>query len=195
MAVILSDCDGVACPLTEYLLGEMKLNLPRESALPRFQDITTDLFDPSTTPFTEKALAVANALMRAPGFISHIPQIPHSEESVRKIKAAGHQFYWLTAPHDDSPTWAYDRRIWLKDQFRDESDRVVSTHAKYLVAGDVFIDDKPRNIREWAAAHPTKIALLYAQPWNAAPEYNDLMRFTWTGEGADIGLADILEKL
>ncbi len=108
------------------------------------------------------------AELARPGAAHRLQPLPGAIEAVRRI-AERHAVYFVTAPLAESETWAHDREEWLRLHFGDElGSRVVHTDHKEVVAGDVFVDDKPANVERWAAAHPEKTAVLWSHPWNSA---------------------------
>jgi 5'(3')-deoxyribonucleotidase len=60
-----------------------------------------------------------------------------------------------------SPTWVYDRGLWLKEHFGFEPNDVVNTGAKYLVNGAALLDDHPENVVSWKEYHPEGVAMLW----------------------------------
>ena len=50
-----------------------------------------------------------------------------------------------TAPWNNPSAWT-DKRLWIADQFGDQINRrLILTHRKDLVIGDILIDDRPNN--------------------------------------------------
>lgn len=73
--------------------------------------------------------------------------------------SASHDVYFLTSPLP-SPTWVSDRNEWLVKHFGLHlGSKVIYTSHKSLVAGHIFVDDKPEAVVEWCdamAAHFTE---------------------------------------
>jgi 5'(3')-deoxyribonucleotidase len=60
----------------------------------------------------------------------------------------------------------------------------IPTSAKEKVAGDVFIDDKLKNVVNWQVAHPSGRAYLYDAPYNQnSGKLYWPRRFTWDRVG------------
>ncbi|MDB4105690.1 hypothetical protein N9545_09200 [Salibacteraceae bacterium] len=54
-------------------------------------------------------------------------------------------FILSTAPWNNPSAWT-DKRLWLEDKFGDSINRrLILTHRKDLVKGDILIDDRPNN--------------------------------------------------
>lgn len=98
-----------------------------------------------------------------PGFATTLETLPKAKEAVLLFKKLGLDVVFLTAPCPGSPTWAYDRKQWLEQHFGTPV-RVISTHEKECVYGDIFVDDKLANIEVWKAAWPDGLAIHYREP-------------------------------
>lgn len=101
-----------------------------------------------------------------PNFFRNLRPIKGALESVRRLHEAGHGITILTAP-SKSPTCAWDKVEWIKDHlpFLSRKD-VITAHKKHLVKGDVFIDDKPANIRDYRVSWPLAKTMTIAYPYN-----------------------------
>jgi 5'-nucleotidase len=77
----------------------------------------------------------------------------------------------VTSPYKKAATWCYDRRLWLRKWFNTEfgEPEIVFTSAKYLVRGDVLIDDGPHNVNEF----PGPVVII-DRPWNQPKTINTL---------------------
>ena len=62
------------------------------------------------------------------------------------LEANSYKVYFLsTAPWDNPSAWT-DKRLWLADKFGDKiKKRLILTHRKDLIKGDILIDDRPNN--------------------------------------------------
>lgn len=101
-----------------------------------------------------------------PGFCAAIPPYDGAVEGVELLRERA-DVYAVTAPMCSSLTWQGERMEWLVGHFDFRRDHVISTAAKYLVRGDVLVDDKPSTVDAWAAAHPQGCGVVWAQPYNA----------------------------
>ena len=82
-----------------------------------------------------------------PGIFRHLKPINAAIKSVKKLlKSPKYDVYFLsTAPWNNPSAWT-DKRIWLEEQFGDKiSRKLILTHRKDLVKGDILIDDRPNN--------------------------------------------------
>jgi 5'-nucleotidase len=87
----------------------------------------------------------------------HPDTIPHIFRNLKAIDGAvdavkfllqsdSYEVYFLsTAPWNNPSAWT-DKRLWLEDQFGDSINRkLILTHRKDLLKGDILIDDRPNN--------------------------------------------------
>ena len=87
----------------------------------------------------------------------HPDTIPHIFRDLKPINGAIkavnqllesplYEVYILsTAPWNNPSAWT-DKRLWLEDKFGDKINRrLILTHRKDLVKGDILIDDRPNN--------------------------------------------------
>lgn len=78
--------------------------------------------------------------------------------------------YIVTAYLHNGPTWTHERDAWVQEHFAIPRSKIVHTKAKYIFAGDALVDDKPRNIEEWAREH-TGMPVLWVQPYNSTHSF------------------------
>lgn len=152
--VVLLDCDGILADFVTPVLDEVhRLTGSRYS----LDDLKTwEIFD--TLPYGPEIKSACYARMKEPGACAALTLYPGAKEAVAKIKELA-DLYILTSPMR-SKTWAHERTDRLEKHFKISHDRVIHAHAKHLVVGDVFIDDKPSNVASWRAHHPNGWALL-----------------------------------
>lgn len=162
---VLSDVDGVIADYRKEFIQRAKkilpgFKVPTDSA-PDW-DIAKELrLSPAFTELVYKQ-------MNDEGVAARMPEMPGAVESVKELAKVA-DVYFVTSPTKTSKTWEHDRRAWLVDKFGEElGNKVVNTHHKYLVVGDVLIDDKPDHLREWSTKHPLGIALGYGPVAKAA---------------------------
>lgn len=82
--------------------------------------------------------------------------------------ARGHaDVYAVTSPWD-SPYWMSERTTWLVDHFEFNHRQVNHVYDKFIVAGDVLVDDKHANVVAWQESHPNGLAILFRMGHNHA---------------------------
>lgn len=168
---LLIDCDGVLSHFLDAYLSVVNHVLKRNHT----EEDVTEWAIERALGLTEEQQKEIHSYVASRGFATHLQPYDGSIEAMTRLRA-NHDVYIVTSPLHGSPTWMHDRERWLESTMGISRDRVIHTAAKHCVSGDVFIDDKPENVRNWQAAHPNGIALLWHQPYNWAPEHRgDLM--------------------
>ena len=82
-----------------------------------------------------------------PGIFRHLKPIDAAIKSVEiLLESPKYDVYFLsTAPWNNPSAWT-DKRLWIEEQFGNEINRrLILTHRKDLVIGDILIDDRPNN--------------------------------------------------
>ena len=77
------------------------------------------------------------------GLFAEMDPMPGALEAYRAMVSDGHDVFILsTAPWDNPSAWS-DKLNWVKQHLGDVAQkRLILTHHKYLVSGDVLIDDR-----------------------------------------------------
>lgn len=119
MKLVYIDLDGVVADFVSAMNAH-----PLRNELPFNKD-------PDTIPGLFRSLKPIESA------ISSIEKLLHSEK---------YEVYFLsTAPWNNPSAWT-DKRLWLAEQFGDIINRrLILTHRKDLVKGDILIDDRPNN--------------------------------------------------
>ncbi len=82
-----------------------------------------------------------------PGIFRNLKPILGSIDAVKLLlQSDNYEVYFLsTAPWNNSSAWT-DKRLWLEEQFGELANRkLILTHRKDLIKGDILIDDRPNN--------------------------------------------------
>jgi 5'-nucleotidase len=79
------------------------------------------------------------------GLFAEMEPMPGALESYRELVAEGHDVYILsTAPWDNPSAWS-DKLLWVQKHLGDVAyKRLILSHHKNLLRGDVLIDDRRR---------------------------------------------------
>ena len=105
--------------------------------------------------------------------------MPGAIEGVKRLAKIA-DVYFITSNLRSSPTWVYDRDKWLVRHFGEEQgSKVVHIHDKFIIPGDLLVDDKAENCRKWQAAWPAGLAL-YWQASSMPPESGLLSVNAWS---------------
>lgn len=149
---VLVDCDGVLSDLVgglcERLGGDLE---PHHFTSYEFAEV-----------MTSNELVRAWGAMSDPGFVLNLANYPDARQFLSSLQKLG-TVVAVTKPFDKSPTWAYERQRWLWNR---GVELMVHTSEKYMVRGDVLIEDEPHNIGSWLRANPDGRAILIDRPWN-----------------------------
>lgn len=104
--------------------------------------------------------------MSEPGFYEDLEPVEGAIDGLQKLMDDGHDIVICTSVPEVA-IHAYDgKRKWMRRNFpRWSMKNFIACSRKGLIAGDVFIDDGPHNIRDWCAAGK-RGAFVMDAPWN-----------------------------
>lgn len=154
--IALCDVCDVAVDLHNTTIRSANLKLDMEK-------ITDwDIFDMISDEECERVIKLFND----PEFWRHLPPVPGVHEGLEGLKEQGYTIRWVTSPWFTCDNWENIRRTWLKEQFGTSPLDITFTAEKFRVDGDILIDDRPKHVRLWRAAHPNKTAWLFDTPFN-----------------------------
>jgi len=112
-------------------------------------------------------------ILKEPGLYRAIKPFPAAQKAVRALfdlkldngKPAFNIVFLtasITAPHI-----LMDKALWMADHFPYINPRqMIYAYQKELVRGDFFIDDSPKNLKNWKAAWPDGVAITIDYPYN-----------------------------
>ncbi len=116
-------------------------------------------------------------------YIKHPDTIPHIFRDLKPINGAIsavntllessiYEVYFLsTAPWGNPSAWT-DKRLWLEEKFGEKINRkLILTHRKDLVKGDILIDDRPNNGAKDFEGELIKFGSTEYPNWNAVLDY------------------------
>jgi len=149
--IALVDVCDVAVDLHNETMRLAELNLPLDKI------IEWDMFN----QISEKECKRVLSLFDSPEFWKDLPPVPGVHDGIRALQNDGYRVVWVTSPWFSCPNWENIRRDWLNRHFGTTHHDVIFTSSKYLVKGDIFIDDRPKHVRMWQAANPNGEAWLF----------------------------------
>ena len=86
----------------------------------------------------------------------------------------------VTSPFAESLTWMGERNLWLKDHFGFKESEVTHSDKKFMIVGDMLVDDKPAHCEAWQKARGRHgQALLWHQPHNAPAKTSVTRAYGW----------------
>jgi len=113
--------------------------------------------------------------MRMSGFCMELQPFDGAVDGVMRLKEIAEVFF-VTSPYE-GPNWHHERENWLRHHFKVGRDRVLQASAKFLVRGELFIDDKPESCIAWLKHMQTGNAFIWDRPYNRNIEGSWLPRF------------------
>lgn len=123
------------------------------------------------------------SILERPGFFEGLQPYPGAIEAVKALHEAGHRVYIVTSC--EVPEGAKGKQIWFAKHLPFlSSKRLWIGSDKFLLAGDVLIDDGPHNAEEFRAAHPNAHILGIGFPYNADCKAFSLRAGSWKDPAA-----------
>lgn len=157
--VVLLGCDGV---LADFITPCLRVIADLTGVQHAHDDVDVWDFDRKFLPLAHER-AVYWERITAKGFCASLQPYEGAQRGVERLSGVA-DVYVVTSPML-APHWAHERQQWLREHFGIEHKRIVSTHAKRLVHGDVFVDDKPEHIDGWRDANGGA-TVLWARAYN-----------------------------
>lgn len=167
MKPILIDCDGVLADFfgaCQFLAEDLGIVL-----CPKEYDFMQSLDS------KHKAKLVTE--INRQGFCANIWTYDGAIRLVNKLRhlaAArfGTTLVCVTSPWVTGPSWDWERRAWLRDWFRFETEQIIFCKNKWLVNGSILIEDSDTNLAEWLI-YTGKPSIRISRPWNDPIGKND----------------------
>jgi 5'(3')-deoxyribonucleotidase len=169
---ILVDTDEVLADFGTPALRLMSHILDREVTRDSFTK--WDLFEDLSKEEVDRLFSHFNCA----GFCSDLEILEGAKEGVAELQKLG-DVYVVTSPIYSSPTWTHERNAWLYKHFGIPSKKVVHTSAKYMIRGDVLLDDRPDNLHVWMAENPRGLPLLWHIPNTSSISTQGVRVRTW----------------
>ncbi len=136
------------------------------------------------TLFTEEEKRTVIAEIEKPGFCRALRPKEGAIAAVSELRSVVDVF--AVTSHFTSPTWVHERDAQLMEEFGFKRREIVHTSAKFLVAGEFFLDDNPSHVGAWADEHPQGYAMLWHIPNTRKLGFDDIRVKSW---------AEVLERV
>lgn len=117
-----------------------------------------DIFSTLEGPRKDLVLAIIDKQ----GFCHDLQPFPEAQKAIAELQTM-FDVYVVTSPYH-SLSWVYERNLWLKTHYGFDKSQVVHTSAKYLVRGDIFLDDKPEHVESWTKENHHGLGMLWHTP-------------------------------
>ena len=170
MARVLIDVDNVVGDFVSHLfakLKELKVETPPPSC--------ADCWDFFKFRFKSQAHEATLKLLSTENFWATMPLVLGAKQAIELLHLKGHEVVFVTAPWEDCVGWYWHRAAWI-DRYLGKDYAVVATKHKYVVSGEVLIDDRPDNLQTWQKCQPG-LSLLFDQLHNQTDQ--TFKRFNW----------------
>lgn len=178
--VVLLDCDGPLADFTQAYLDALRIETGASHSaaeVDRWAIAECDFFRRLSERHSNLKRRV-DAHVIKPGFCAGLAVQPGAKAAVELLTELA-DVYVVTSPWDSSPTWMHERLHWVHKHFGLPRSRVIQGAAKFLIRGDVFVDDKPSHVREWQEAWPHSTGVLFDMHHNRSDRALGLMRAGW----------------
>jgi 5'-nucleotidase len=140
--IILIDCDGVLANFNEmaFRLIKNQFNIDVKCdgknwdyfSYPNIKSISSKIWDD---------------ICNTPRLIRDIKKYNYADEFINRLREIGSVICLTSIPR--SRFYPSERFEWLMEELGFDRKDIILCHRKYLVKGDVLIDDKPSNIITW----------------------------------------------
>ena len=117
-------------------------------------------------------------LLKSRTLYDHIKPLPHALDGVNRLRSIGFGIAYVTG---GLPEHSVHKYKWLKDhEFWQKGDHYIQTNSKFLISGNILIDDNGKNCMEFNG-----MSILMNKSWNK--NFNHPNRFNnWSEIIADI---------
>jgi 5'(3')-deoxyribonucleotidase len=112
--------------------------------------------------------------LHRPQFWEDLLPYPDAIEFVKELHDRGHEVYLSTAPFpSDNCMWG--KKVWMEDHLPFlPSSRLCILQDKFLLRGDMMVDDKPENLIKFEG-----LRVLFSQPWNQKLNLGVMASWFW----------------
>jgi len=176
MTILLLDCDAV---LSDFFAGVARVCMEETGLDLRTEDFSGEW---SFTREIEDVLRRKGDLQPAMsaskirtrilqrGFCANLPPLPGARESLASLQEMV-EVIVVTSPMEHASHWRQERVEWLRREMGLPDEAVILCERKDLIFGDLFVDDKPTNVRRWrdrwgSGTRAVTPALLWDTPFN-----------------------------
>ncbi len=166
LPIVLLDCDGVKA---DFLRCALRVANEISGKNIKPEDIKNwDMFDAIGKEHQKACYDEFNK----PGFCAGLHPYEGAVEGVRRLQEVASVFV-VTSPMYSAPHWMWERTQWLFQHFGIKSKNVIHCSQKWLIQGDVFVDDKLEHVLEWVAHNEDGCGVIWDQPYNRSTAHLD----------------------
>ncbi len=182
--ILLLDMDGILADTNLYLLQCLNKKHGRSYT----NDDHDRLFGDHECLTEEVTRPMITSIFNTGNFFRELPPIPGAIEAVKKLRKH-YNIHIVTSPWVPNPNCMNDKNEWLAHYLPGLERTCIQTNQKFLIYGDILVDDKTKNLKLWKefwgqgyrlGAHydgPTTASLKYH--WTD-PKITDIIAPNWT---------------
>lgn len=157
---VLIDVDGV---LADFLTGALKVINQVTDGCFIPSDVTQwDIFE--SLELNQEIEDKCYEVFKSKNYAQNLRPYCGAKETIATLKEIADVFIVTSPIH--SETWVHDRTEWLQNELGIGEKETVHTSAKYLISGDVLVDDRPENVRTWLEHNPSGVGILWGHSYN-----------------------------
>ena len=142
---------------------------------------------------TVKYPELFHGMIDVPGFFYNLPPIPHAVDYFSQLLGNDrYEVIVLTQPPRRADYAIKEKRDWLQLYFPNiDLTKIIFTHKKHLVRGDLLFDDKPSHLIEWKKYNPEGKTATIEYPYN----FGTKVDFSFEKETAWIEFYEVINRI
>lgn len=177
MRTLLLDADGVLVDFLPHWLNY--LNLFHGIDLKPEQVTKYALHETNAAKAFDKKLIYEP--FKRPGFFATAPMMPGARDFIKKLQdlemkaldnGGEQEFQFFIVTHPSGADSAKEKYEWVERAFGDDI-KIIMTKHKYMIAGDILVDDCVENVHKFLEHRPRSLGLIPNTPYLS----NELKRF------------------
>lgn len=163
--IILLDVDGVLCNFNKSTLEFHRAwqTITNSGDAPKTEDDITD-FNTFKALGNEELWEPYRRWANRKNFCYELEPYAYAWKMVEGLRELG-DIHVVTTPFD-TDFWHSERLLWLQYHFGIRQKDVTFSHQKYMIDGDILIDDCHDNCYDWSKERRKPI-VMPRRPWNA----------------------------
>ena len=163
--VLLLDVDGVIADFIELYLRIVHHRIPELRHTGHDDIVEWDCG--RALHLSTDELALVHEDLFAPGAASSMVPYAGAVYGVEQLMKVA-DVWFVTSPMAQSATWMHERTRWIEHYFGQQAkSQVIHAEKKFLVSGDIFVDDKPSHVAAWKNRWTNGVGTLWVRAYNS----------------------------
>ena len=155
---ILIDCDGVLSDFNKMILKMVKDQFNIDLRL-----VNGNEWDCLEYPEVKHVKGqIWDHLLGTKGLIRNLEKFDYADKLIAGLRQRGEVIACTSLVKGEY--YACERIEWLIEEMGFDRKDIILAYKKHICKGDVFIDDKPQNVTDWANAYPEGFPVLWQSP-------------------------------